>query len=150
MSQPAYTFKILKSQKGLSLIEILIALTLLALAGTFVATKVFDQLAEGKIESAKIQIKNFGEALNDFRRHCNRYPTEEQGLQALLEKPTGGRDCKNYRPGGYIDKLPEDPWGYDYVYLSPDEGRSYVIVSYGRDGEEGGEGEDADIRSDEI
>lgn len=142
--------KILGSQKGMSLIEILIALTLLALAGTFIAGKVFDQLAEGQIESAKIQIRNFKDTLNDFKRHCNRYPTTDQGLKALQEKPTGGKECKNYRPGGYIESIPADPWDNDYMYSSPDDGRSYVIKSWGRDGAEGGEGFDADITSENL
>ena len=83
--------KIMKSQAGMSLIEILIALTLLALAGTFVGGRVFEQLQEGKVSSAKIQIKSLSDRLKEFRRDCNFLPTTDQGLDALIEKPTGGR-----------------------------------------------------------
>jgi general secretion pathway protein G len=88
----------------------------------------------------------------EYKRHCNRYPTTEQGLEALVSKPTSGRDCKKYRPGGYIKdgKIPEDPWETPYEYMSPDEGRTYVITSYGADQIEGGEGYDADLKSNEL
>lgn len=137
--------KIIKSQKGMSLIEILIALTLLAIAGTFVAGKVFDQLEEGQIKSARIQIKSLADRLKEFRRACGYYPTTDQGLDALINKPTGGRECKNYAPGGYIDggKVPMDPWDVEFIYES--DGKTFNIISLGPDRAEGGEGTDADI-----
>ena len=137
-------------QQGMSLIEILIALTLLALAGTFVVSKVFDQFEEGRKSSAIIQIQNFKGPLNNFRRHCGYYPTSEQGLDSLVNKPTSGKECKRYQPGGYIDggKIPADPWENDFEYQS--DGKKYTIISYGRDGDEGGEGWDADINSDQL
>ncbi len=140
------------SNAGFSIIEILIALTLIGLAGAFVAGKVFDSLEEGRVQAAKIQIQRVSGILDEFKRHCNRYPTTEQGLQALIEKPTSGRDCKRYRPGGYMSdgKLPLDPWDNDYLYESPDEGRSFTIISLGADQEEGGDGFDADIISTDI
>lgn len=144
------TKKILSSQQGLSLIEILIALTLLALAGTFVGGRVFENLQEGKVQTAKIQIKSISERLKEFRRDCNFLPTTDQGLDALLDKPTGGRDCKRYAPGGYIEggKIPLDPWDAEYIYES--DGRNYTIISLGADNAEGGEGVDADINSKDI
>ena len=90
-------------QKGFSLIEILIALALLAGAGTFVAGKIFDSLYEGQVESTKIQMSSLADRLKEFRRHCSTYPTTEQGLEALIEKPSGGKECKRYNPGGYIE-----------------------------------------------
>jgi general secretion pathway protein G len=142
--------RILKSQAGMSLIEILIALTLLALAGTFVAGKVFEQLQEGQVSSAKIQIKSLSERLKEFRRDCGYLPTSDQGLDALLDKPTGGRECKRYAPGGYIDggKIPLDPWDNEFVYES--DGKTFTILSFGNDGTEGGEGADADINSKDL
>ncbi|MCB9095063.1 MAG: type II secretion system major pseudopilin GspG [Halobacteriovoraceae bacterium] len=146
--------KFLRSNAGFSLLEILIALTLLGIAGAFVASKVLDNLQEGKVEAARIQIQRLGGILDEFKRHCNRYPTTEQGLSALLEKPTavGGRECKRYRPGGYIKdgKLPLDPWDNEFIYESPDEGRTYTIISLGSDGLEGGDGFDADIVSSDL
>jgi general secretion pathway protein G len=124
---------------GFSLIEILVALTLLGIAGTFVAGKIFEQLEEGQKKSAKIQMQSLDGRLGDFRRHCGFYPTTDQGLDALINKPGGGRDCKNYAEGGYIKDgiLPQDPWDEDYYYDS--NGKVYNIHSSGPDQEEGTE-----------
>ena len=137
----------LANARGFSLIEILIALTLLAVAGTFVVGKIFDQLEEGRVSACKIQINSFKDRLSEFRRHCNGYPTTEQGLEALVQKPTGGKECPRYSPGGYIEggMIPKDPWDQDYVYES--DGKTFTIKSYGSDKQEGGEGFDADISS---
>ncbi len=144
------TKEILKSQQGLSLIEILIALTLLALAGTFVGGRVFENLQEGKISTAKIQIKSISERLKEFRRDCNFIPTTDMGLDALINKPEGGRECKRYAPGGYIEggKVPVDPWDQEYIYES--DGKTFTITSLGADNAEGGEGSDADIKSSDL
>ncbi len=142
--------KILRSQAGMSLIEILIALTLLALAGTFVGGRVFEQLQEGKVSSAKIQIKSIADRLKEFRRDCNFLPTTEMGLDALINKPEGGRECKRYAPGGYIEggKVPLDPWDNEFIYES--DGKTFTIISLGADNAEGGEGSDADINSKDL
>lgn len=141
---------ILKSQAGMSLIEILISLTLLALAGTFVGGKVFDNLQQGKVSSAKIQIKSLSDRLKEFRRDCNFLPTTDMGLDALVNKPEGGRECKRYAPGGYIEggKVPVDPWDAEFVYES--DGKNFTILSYGADNTEGGEEYDADISSKDL
>jgi general secretion pathway protein G len=150
MNMFSQTKMILQSQRGMSLIEILIALTLLALAGTFVGGKVFDQLQEGKVSSAKIQIKSIGDRLKEFRRDCNFLPTTDMGLDALISKPEGGRDCKRYAPGGYIEggKVPLDPWDQEFIYES--DGKTFEIKSLGADNAEGGEGSDADISSKDL
>lgn len=142
--------KIMKSQAGMSLIEILIALTLLALAGTFVGGKVFEQLQEGKVSSAKIQMKSLADRLKEFRRDCNFLPTTDMGLDALVSKPEGGRECKRYAPGGYIDggKVPLDPWDNEFIYES--DGKTFEIKSLGADNAEGGEGSDADISTKDL
>ena len=142
--------RIMKSEAGMSLIEILIALTLLALAGTFVGGKVFDQLQEGKVSSAKIQIKSLGDRLKEFRRDCNFLPTSDMGLDALINKPEGGRECKRYAPGGYIEggKVPLDPWDSEFIYES--DGKTFEIKSLGADNAEGGEEFDADISSKDL
>lgn len=142
---------IVKSQRGMSLVEILIALTLLAIAGTFVVQNVFQSLEEGKVSSAKIQIGKLGEILRDYRRKCGMYPTSEQGLDALIAKPTGGRECKKYPPNGFIEsgKIPLDPWENEFDYQS--DGRRYEITCFGADGEEGGEEQfDKDISSKDL
>jgi general secretion pathway protein G len=141
---------IMKSQAGMSLIEILIALTLLALAGTFVGGRVFEQLQEGKVSSARIQIKSLSDRLKEFRRDCNFLPTTDMGLDALVSKPEGGRECKRYAPGGYIEggKVPLDPWDSEFIYES--DGKTFEIKSLGADNAEGGEGSDADISSKDL
>lgn len=133
------------SNSGMTLIEILIALTLISLMGTFIAGKVFDTLHEGQVQSTKIQMKGFEAQLKEFRRKCGFYPTTEQTLDALVNKPTTGRECKNYPSEGFIEggSIPQDPWDSDYILES--DGKDYNIISYGADGQEGGEGKDADI-----
>ena len=135
--------EILRNTRGFSLVEILIALTLLGLAGTFVASKMFQQFHEGRVSAAKIQMNGYKQALMDFKRKCSFYPATEQGLDALVSKPSGGRECRSYPPGGFIDRIEQDPWSFDYVYES--DGRKISIYSTGSDGVEGGEGEEADI-----
>ena len=139
--------KIIKNTQGMSLIEILIALTLMGIAGTFVAGKVYENLQEGQVSATKIQIRALADRLTEFRRDCNFLPTTDQGLDALIEKPTGGRECKRYAPGGYIKdgKIPMDPWDGEYIYES--DGKTFVIKSLGADNAEGGEGADADLSS---
>ena len=134
------------AQAGFSLLEILIALSLMGVAMGFVGSKVIDQLQRGKQQAARIQMSQFGELLKEYRRDCNNYP---DSLDALVEKPTEGRLCKGrYQTGGYLDgKLPKDPWDNDYVYTA--EANKFNIYSLGRDGEEGGEGFDEDIYLDE-
>jgi general secretion pathway protein G len=145
MENMSFEKALLQNQKGFSLIEILIALTLMVGAGVFVVGKFMDNLNEGQVSSAKIQMSNLDARLKDFRRKCNFYPTTEQGLDALITKPTGGRECKDYPTNGFIDgeKIPEDPWGHEFQYES--DGKTFNIYSYGPDGEPGGEGTDADI-----
>lgn len=139
--------EILASQRGMSLVEILIAITLLGVVGTLVVSNVIDSLREGETNSTRIQIKNLGNILLDYKRKCGLYPSSEQGLDALVQAPTSGKECKRYPPNGFIGdgKVPQDPWGNDFLYES--DGRDYTITSFGVDGIEGGEGWDADISS---
>ncbi|MDP7320462.1 MAG: type II secretion system major pseudopilin GspG [Bacteriovoracaceae bacterium] len=141
---------VLKSQHGMSLIEILIAITLLGVVGTLVVSNVIDSLREGETNSTKIQIKSLGKILLDYKRKCGAFPTTDQGLDALVQAPTSGRECKRYPPNGFIQdgKIPQDPWGYEFEYTS--DGRTYTIRSFGVDGLEGGEGWDADISSEDL
>lgn len=126
-----------KSQKGFSLVEILVALTLLGIAGTFVVGKIFDQLEDGKKQATAIQLKGFKSQLREFRRRCGFFPTTEQGLDALINKPEGGRDCRRYPPEGFIDgeEIPLDPWDGEYEYVL--ENGKPNIISAGGDGEIG-------------
>lgn len=126
-----------KSQAGFSLMEIMIALALMSIALGFVGSKLFDQFQAGKVDAANIQMKTLAGVLKDYRRDCNFYPTSEQGLDALMAKPTAGKECKRYRPSGYLDatEVPADPWDNEYVYES--DGKEFSLFSFGPDGEEG-------------
>jgi general secretion pathway protein G len=138
---------ILMSQRGMSLVEILIVMTLIAVAGAFVVTQVFDRMQEGYQSAAKTQINSMKGMLEDYRRYCNQYPTTDQNLDALIAKPAVAPDCPNYPASAFIagGKVPLDPWGRPYQYES--DGRTYVIMSLGRDGQPEGEGFDRDIKS---
>jgi general secretion pathway protein G len=139
-----------QNEKGLTLIEILIALTIIGIAGTFITGKLMESKLEGERKSAKIQLQNVKARLMEYRRHCNFYPTSDQGLEALVEKPSQGRECKNYQPGGYIEggKVPNDPWGNPFIYES-DGQKINALKSLGPTGEAGGEGNNKEINYDD-
>lgn len=141
-------FWLAKPQQGFSLIEMLIVIALMALVGTFVATNVIRKYDQAKVDATRIQMRQMGVIMDDFRRVCGFYPTTEQGLDALVKAPAG-RECKNYDPEGFIKdkKVPRDAWDRDFVYLS--DGNKYTLKSLGNDGKEGGDGFDKDISSDE-
>lgn len=140
----------LASREAFTLTEMLIVIALLAVITTLVGQNVMSKFTKGKVDTTKIQIRQLGVALDDFKRECGFYPSSDQGLDALVRKPTGGRECKNYDPEGYIKggKIPQDGFDSDFVYES--EGGKYKIISYGADGQPGGEGTDADIDSDTM
>lgn len=141
------------NKKGFTLIELMVVMIILGLIAMFVTPPFLKRVDEAKITAAKVQIKNFESGLKLFYLDNGFYPSTEQGLKALIEKPTTGRIPIKWREGGYLDKpiIPKDPWGNEYIYLSPGrKGEEYEIISYGRDGKEGGEGPDADISSSEI
>lgn len=124
----------ISSESGFSLIEILVALTLLGIAGTFVAGKIFEKLEEGQIQAASIQMSALKANLKEFRRKCGFYPSQSDGLNALISAPTG-KECKNYPPEGFLEDgvIPVDPWDMDYVYRLT--GTNPEIISSGPDQE---------------
>jgi len=129
---------------GFTLIELLVVVIIIGLLATLVAPKFFNKLSMSKQKTAKAQIELLGTALDEFRLDNGRYPTTDEGLNALREKPAGMETWT----GPYLPKpVPKDPWGRDYIYRSPGEHGEYDLMSLGRDGREGGEGEDADIVS---
>lgn len=138
---------IIHSQRGFSLMEIMIVIALIAVAGTFVTTQLVARMDEGYYTTAKTQIGQLKQVLEDYRRLCLKYPTSEQGLDALHLKQD---DCANYPASGFL-KVPLDPWGRPYMYESPDGGKTYVISSFGKDGVAGGDAvPDKDINSNEL
>jgi general secretion pathway protein G len=142
--------RMLGDVRGMTLIEIMVVITILGLIATVVTVNVLDRLDEAKVETAKTQIKGFEDALEQYRRDSGMYPSTEQGLAALIEKPSIGRIPKRYPPKGYLkgSKVPQDPFNCDFQYYSPGiQGHEYEIYSLGRDCQEGGEGIDADVSS---
>jgi general secretion pathway protein G len=138
-----------KGHRGFTLLEIIVVVFILSLLAAIVAPKIIGRTDDARIAEAKVQIRNLETALKLFKLDSGFYPDTQQGLQALIEKPTSGRIPLNYKEGGYLEqkKIPLDPWGSPYVYISPGLNGDYDLLSYGADGKEGGEGKDADIKS---
>lgn len=138
---------ILRRNSGMTLIEIMVVIVILGLLAALVVPRLIGRTEEAKRTQTRIQIKNLEQGLQLFKLDNGFYPSTEQGLSALVRTPEIGRVPKNYRKGGYLDRIPTDPWGNAYVYVSPAAARDYEISSYGADGMPGGEGEDGDIHS---
>lgn len=139
----------MKDEKGFTLLEIIVVVFILSLLVTIVAPKIVGRTDDARLAEAKIQIRNFETALKLFKIDNGFYPDTQQGLEALIEKPAIGKIPNNYREGGYLEqrKIPLDSWGNPYIYVSPGLNGDFDIVSYGADGQEGGEGKDADIKN---
>jgi general secretion pathway protein G len=133
------------SERGFTLVEMLVVITIIGLIMSLVGPRVLSYLGESKVKAAKIQIQSFASALDLFYLDAGRYPTTAEGLAALV-KPAAGVTAWNgpYLKGGNV---PNDPWGTPYLYRSPGERNPYEIISYGSDGQEGGTGTAADISS---
>jgi len=137
-----------KGRNGFSLIELLIAITILVILGSVVGMNLIDQPQRARHGSARVQLETFKTALHLYISDNGIPPTQRQGLLALVEKPTIEPIPANYPPNGYLDSrtLPKDPWGNDYVYIIPGRnGELFEVICYGADGEEGGDGYNADL-----
>jgi general secretion pathway protein G len=133
-----------RRERGFTLVEILVVIIIIGLLAALVGPKLFGKVSGAKLKAAKAQIELFGTALDAFRLDVGRYPTAEEGLNALREKPSGAEAWQ----GPYLPKeIPSDPWSRPYVYKSPGEHGDYDLVSLGLDGAEGGEGENQDVVS---
>jgi len=131
---------------GFTLIELMVVIVILGLLATIIMPKILDRPEQARRLKAKVQIKNFQSALALFKTDTGRFPTTSQNLEALINDP----GLKGWKQGGYIEggKIPLDPWGNPYIYLCPGvHGEEYEIESYGKDGEDGGTGDNADIES---
>ena len=133
--------------KGFTLIELMVVLVILGVLAAMIAPKIMDRPDEARIVAARQDIATVIQALKMYRLDNIRYPTTEQGLQALVTKPAIAPIPDNWKSGGYLEKLPKDPWGHAYVYLNPGRHGDIDVISLGADGESGGEGKDADIGS---
>jgi general secretion pathway protein G len=138
-----------KNNRGFTLIELMVVIVILSLLAVLVGPKLIGRTDDAKIADAKVQIKNLETALKLYKLDNGNYPATEQGLAALVTKPTVGQIPKNYKAEGYLDNknVPKDPWGNDYIYLSPGEHGDYDLSSLGADTARGGEGKNADIES---
>lgn len=134
-------------QSGFTLIEIMIVVVILGILAALIVPKVMGRPDEARIIAAKQDIAALGQALKLYRLDNIRYPATDQGLQALVVKPTSAPIPPNWKSGGYLDRLPKDPWGHDYQYLNPGTHGEIDVFSLGADGAPGGEGNDADIGS---
>ncbi len=140
----------MRRSEGFTLLELLVVVVIITILATIVGVKVAQRPAQARVAAAKAQIANFRTALQMYRMDNGRLPTVEQGLKALCQKPAIAPVPERYPEGGYLEsrKVPLDPWGREYVYIVPGpDGEPYEIISYGADGEPGGDGEAADISS---
>jgi general secretion pathway protein G len=138
--------------RGFTLIELMVVIIILGILAMWVAPKIMSRPEEAKQVKARMDIQNLETALKLYKLDSGLYPTTEQGLQALVEKPETGVVPKKWKEGGYLEKgrVPSDPWGNDFVYLSPGLQGDFDIISYGADGVPGGENENKDINNWEI
>lgn len=133
-----------RTQRGFTLLELLVVLVVLGLLAGIVAPKYFAQLGRSEVKVAKAQIEGLGKALDLYRLEVGHYPSTEQGLQALVTVPSD----ETRWTGPYLQKkLPQDPWGRNYTYRHPGENGEYDLLSMGKDGQPGGEGENAEVTS---
>ena len=130
-----------------TMIELLLVLEILATLAAIVLPKFTGRSEQARVTAAQTEISGIELALDAYEIDNGFYPSTEQGLQALVQKPAVGKTPRNYPQDGYMDKIPKDPWGNDYVYISPVEHGDFDLISYGPDGEEGGKGNNKDIKN---
>jgi general secretion pathway protein G len=132
---------------GFTLIEIMVVVVIMGVLAALLVPRLMGRTDDARILAAKQDIATLMQALKLYRLDNQRYPTTEQGLQALIARPTNGPQPANWKTGGYIDRLNKDPWGNPYQYASPGTRSDVDVFSYGADGQPGGTGNDADIGS---
>jgi len=133
--------------RGFTLIEILVVIVILGILAGLIVPRIMDRPDQARVVAAKADIAAIMNALKLYRLDNGAYPSADQGLQALVKKPERGEIPRNWKPGGYLERLPKDPWGTDYQYLNPGLSGEVDVMSLGADGRPGGEGTAADIGS---
>ena len=133
------------AQAGFTLIELMVVIVIIGVLAALIVPNVLERAEDAKMTAARTDVNNLMQALKLYRLDNNRYPTTDQGLQALVTKPATDPVPTNWKP--YLDKLPSDPWGHPYQYLNPGVKGEVDVMSYGADGQPGGEGKNADIGS---
>ncbi len=136
--------------RGFTLIEIMVVVVIMGILAALVVPKLMGRTDDARVIAARQDIATVMQALKLYKLDNQRYPTTEQGLNALVAKPTVGPEARGWKTGGYLDKLPKDPWGNPYQYLSPGIKGEVDVFSFGADGQAGGTGNDADIGSWEL
>ncbi len=131
--------------RGFTLIELMVVLVIIGVLAALIVPNVLDRADDARVTAARTDVNNITQALKLYKLDNQRYPTAEQGLQALLAKPTVDPIPPNWRP--YVEKLPKDPWGRPYQYMNPGLKGEVDVLSFGADGQAGGEGKNADIGS---
>ncbi|MBT8131181.1 MAG: type II secretion system major pseudopilin GspG [Gammaproteobacteria bacterium] len=131
-------------QRGFTLIEVMVVVVILGILATLVVPTVMQNVGEARVNKAKSDIRTIQSQLEMFRLHAFRYPTTDEGIEALVSPPSGADAAERWK-GPYLPKLPKDPWSRPYLFISPGTHGDTDLYSLGRDGQPGGEGEDADI-----
>lgn len=134
-----------RAQAGFTLIELMVVLVIIGVLAALIVPNVLDRADDARVTAARTDVNNLMQALKLYRLDNQRYPSAEQGLQALVTKPTAGAIPPNWKP--YLEKLPNDPWGRPYQYLNPGVKGEIDVMSFGADGQAGGEGKNADVGS---
>ncbi|QHI98297.1 type II secretion system major pseudopilin GspG [Xylophilus rhododendri] len=132
-------------QAGFTLIELMVVLVIIGVLAALIVPNVLERADDARVTAARTDVNNLMQALKLYRLDNQRYPTGEQGLQALIARPTSAPVPANWKP--YLDKLPNDPWGRPYQYLNPGVKAEVDVMSFGADGQSGGEGKNADVGS---
>jgi len=134
-----------RRRAGFTLIEVMVVVAILAILASVVVLQVMDRPGEARQAAARADIKTIVNALNLYRLDNYAYPSTEQGLAALVSRPSGEPEARNWRAGGYLDRVPVDPWQREYLYLNPGQRGAFDVYTLGADGRPGGEGENADV-----
>lgn len=145
-------FRLKNDNRGFSLIELMVVVIILGVLAMYIGPKLMGRTEQAKETQARVQMESLETALKLYKLDNGSYPSTEQGLQALVEQPESAPMPKKWRKGGYLEKskVPKDPWGNEFIYLSPGVHGDFDIVSFGADGASGGEDESRDINSWEI
>ncbi len=152
LKQMRHVVRRAKAEQGFTLLEIIVVVVIIGILAAIVAPKFMGRTEQARKTQAAVQMRNFETALKLYKVDNHVYPTTDQGLEALINKPTTGGEAKNYRSGGYLSqsKVPDDPWGNPYIYVSPGTHGDFDLISLGADGLEGGDDVNADIKNWEL
>ena len=153
MNKPLNSTRTLRTQRlhpatGFTLIEILIVVVILGILGAAIVPNLMGRPDQARIQAAKTNLRSISSALDLYRLDNFAYPSTDQGLEALVTQPSGFPEAKNWNPEGYLERSPLDPWENAYAYTN--NGRGFELISYGADGQQGGEGVNADITLDDL